>query len=66
MTDRSNSSVVLATAQPSLTSPMRASSLTVASVMKTSLNIAWPVISFNGRTSTWPGWCMSNANQVMP
>ena len=36
-----------------------------ASLRNTSLNNARPVISRSGRTST-PGWCMSNANQVMP
>ena len=62
---RSFMSVVLATAQPLLRSPMMAASDTRASVRKTSLNSAWPVISRSGRTST-PGWCMSIANQVMP
>ncbi len=44
---------------------MVASSGTRASLMNTSLNMAWPVISTRGRTSM-PGWCMSMANQVMP
>ena len=65
MPDRSWNRVVLATVQPLFTAPMRASSRTTASVKKTSLNIVLPVISRSGRTST-PGWCMSNANQVMP
>ena len=38
---------------------------TRASLRNTSLNIAWPVISRSGRTST-PGWCMSSAKHVMP
>ncbi len=58
-------SVVLATAQPLLSPPMMASSATWASLRNTSLNMAWPVISTSGRTST-PSWCMSPANQVMP
>ena len=40
---------------------MRALSGTTASSMKTSLNMAWPVISTSGRISTLPGWCMSMA-----
>ena len=48
---RSKASVVLATAQPPLRSPMIASSPTRASVRNTSLNIARPVISRSGRTS---------------
>ena len=65
MPDRSWNNVVLATVQPLFTAPMHASSRTTASVKKTSLNIVLPVISRSGRTST-PGWCMSNANQLMP
>ena len=57
---RSNISVVLATAQPLFMPPIIASSATRASVRKTSLNIARPVISFSGRMSM-PGWCMSMA-----
>ena len=58
---RSFTSVVLATAQPLLSAAdERRRRATRASVMKTSLNRARPVISRSGRTST-PGWCMSKA-----
>ena len=55
---RSFMSVVLATAQPLFRPPMSALSGTTASSMKTSLNMACPVISTSGRIST-PFWCMS-------
>ncbi len=63
--ERSWARVVLATAHPWLSPPTMAASGTRASVRKTSLNMAWPVISTSGRTSM-PGWRMSQANQVMP
>ena len=62
---RSLARVVLAAAHPALIPPITASTGTRASVRNTSLNIAWPVISYNGRSST-PSWCMSMAIQVMP
>uniref|UniRef100_A0A6J7PY10 Unannotated protein n=1 Tax=freshwater metagenome TaxID=449393 RepID=A0A6J7PY10_9ZZZZ len=62
---RSNVSVVLATAHPLFSPPITMSRCTRASVMNTSLNIARPVISRNGRTST-PGWCMLSAKNVIP
>jgi len=52
--------VVLAAAHPLLRPPISAESATRASVMKTSLKRAWPVISLSGRTST-PSWSMSKA-----
>ena len=55
---RSLDKVVMATRQPSPRAPRRSSSCTLASVKKTSLKAASPVISRNGRTST-PGWSMS-------
>ena len=57
---RSFISVVLAAAQPLLMPPISAESATRASVMKTSLKSACPVISFSGRTST-PSWSISKA-----
>ena len=57
---RSFISVVLAAAHPLLTPPISAESATRASVMKTSLNSEWPVISLSGRTST-PSWSMLKA-----
>ena len=55
---RSLASVVRATRQPPLTSPTTQSSGTKTSSRKTSLNMASPVISRSGRTST-PGEFMS-------
>jgi len=60
MVVRSFDRVVMATRQPSPTSPMRSESGTRTSVMYTSLNSASPVIWRSGRTST-PGACMSSA-----
>ena len=57
---RSFISVVLATAQPLLSPPIRELSGATASSRNTSLNIACPVISTSGRIST-PFWCMSIA-----
>ena len=57
---RSLASVVLAAAHPLFRPPIKAESATRASVMNTSLNSAWPVISLSGRTST-PSWSMSKA-----
>ncbi len=62
---RSNISVVLATRQPSPTSPMTLAWGTRASSMKTSLNSARPVISRSGRTST-PSCSIGKAKYVMP
>ncbi len=44
---------------------MIASLGTRASVRNVSLNMAWPVISRSGRTST-PLWCMSSAKYEIP
>ena len=65
MATRSFISVVSATRQPSPSPPSRSASGTRASVKKTSLNSASPVIWKSGRTST-PGACMSTRNAVMP
>lgn len=63
--DLSCMSVVFAAAQPLPRPPMIAS-VTHRSVRDEHLvEQRVPVISTNGRTST-PGWCMSNANQVIP
>ena len=62
---RSKNSVVLATAQPLLSPPMRSASSTTASSKNTSLNSARPVISRSGRMVT-PGWSSLNANHEMP
>jgi hypothetical protein len=51
-------SVVVATIHPSPMGPRRIESGMRASLKKTSLNSASPVICFSGRTST-PGACMS-------
>jgi hypothetical protein len=58
METRSFMSVALATFHPSPAAPIRSASGTRASVRKTSLNSASPVIWRSGRTST-PGWRMS-------
>ena len=57
---RSFDNVVIATRQPSPTSPMRSASGTRTSVRYTSLNSACPVICRSGRTST-PGAVRSSA-----
>ena len=62
---RSLASVVSATAHPPPTSPSTSSCSTRASVKKTSLKMARPVISRIGRTSM-PGWCMSMTKYVRP
>ena len=62
---RSKNSVVLATAQPLLSPPIRSASSTTASSKNTSLNSARPVISRSGRMVT-PGWSSLNANHEMP
>ena len=62
---RSLESVALATFQPSPTSPRRSESGIRASVRKTSLNSASPVIWRSGRTST-PGSCMSRMKYESP
>ncbi len=62
---RSAASVVFVTAQPLFRPPIMFQSGTRAPSMKTSLNIARPVISRSGRTST-PGWSISNAKYEMP
>ena len=55
---RSLARVVIATRQPSPSPPSRLASGTRASLKKTSLKAASPVISRSGRTST-PGCSMS-------
>ena len=62
---RSFISVVIATVQPSLTSPSTFSCGTRTSSKKTSLNEAPPFICFKGLIVT-PGACMSTMNAVMP
>ena len=62
---RSFSSVVRAARQPSLTPPITQSSGTYTSERKTSLNIASPVSSRNGRMSS-PSLRMSTKKHVMP
>ena len=65
METRSFISVVTATRHPSPSFPRRAVSGIRASVKKTSLNSASPVIWKSGRTST-PGAFMSTRNAVIP
>ncbi len=55
----------MATAQPPLTSPITFSLGALASVKKTSLNSASPLIILIGRTST-PGWSIGTSRKVMP
>ena len=62
---RSFISVVIATVQPSLTSPSTFSCGTRTSSKKTSLNAAPPFICLSGLIVT-PGACMSTMNAVMP
>ena len=62
---RSFISVVVATFQPSPTSPIRSVSGIATSVRKTSLNSASPVACRSGLTST-PGTVMSQAKYVSP
>jgi hypothetical protein len=62
---RSNMRVVLATAQPLFSPPIRSASATTASSKNTSLKSAWPVISTSGRMVT-PGWSSRNANHEIP
>ena len=62
---RSLDSVVIATRQPSPTSPMRSASGTRTPVRYTSLNSACPVICRSGRTST-PGEWRSSPKYVIP
>ena len=59
METRSFISVAIDTVQPWPTSPIRSASATLASVMKTSLNSASPVVWRSGLTST-PGCFMSS------
>ena len=58
-------SVVIATCQPSPSSPTRIESGMRTSSMNTSLNSASPVICTSGRTST-PGACMSSTKYERP